>query len=335
MYAVEIPVIEVEGSNYDIGLTIGQTLKKQIKRLIQLEAKEYQKIGKEFSNYAEKSKPLIGYVNKYFPKYVAELKGMAEGSGIDVNAMFALGCEDEFLYNCTSVAGFSKEGIILGHNEDWLKDFTDSLYICKMRDSISLSYAGHLPGFCAGLTSKKLAFTENALEFKNCNSKGIPLHFFTRAFLDAKKPSELIKLASMPNKMIGWNSLIVFGNKIFDLEFAPKGYALLKGNQYLAHTNHILDKNLKSQEREHSKDSSWRLEQANELLRNNKFDFNLVKKILADHKHRPFSICCHEYEKKGAIPYATLASVIINVRKNEFYVAHGNPCKAKYKKYEF
>ena len=123
--------------------------------------------------------------------------------------------------------------------------------------------------------------------------------------------------------------------KIFDLEFAPKGYALLKGNQYLAHTNHILDKNLKSQEREHSKDSSWRLEQANELLRNNKFDFNLVKKILADHKHKPFSICCHEYEKKGTVPYATLASVIVNVRKNEFYIAHGNPCKAKYKKYEF
>ncbi|MCX6774587.1 MAG: hypothetical protein NTY99_00665 [DPANN group archaeon] len=118
-----IPFIEVCGSNYDIGLTIGFALKKQIKNLIKLDGEKYHK-------NTERVKFLIKYANRYFPKYVAELKGMAEGSGLDINTLFTLGCEDEFSYNCTSFAGVSDDGIILAHNEDWLKTHLNSLYIC-------------------------------------------------------------------------------------------------------------------------------------------------------------------------------------------------------------
>jgi len=326
-----IPFIEVSGSNYDIGFTVGSALKKQIKNLVKLE-------GEKYREDTERVKFLIRYVNKYFPKSIAELKGMSEGSGTDINTLFTLGCEDEFRYNCTSVAGFSEDGIILAHNEDWLKTHLNSLYICKIKQknkptSISLSYAGHLPGFSFGLNSKNLAFTENALHFRKVNPKGIPIHFFTRAFLDVEKVSELIRLATMPNKMVGWSSLIVYGNKIFDLEITPKTFVLLKGQKYLAHTNHVLSPKIITQEKSHSKDSLWRLERANELLKTNKLNFELVKKILADHKHRPFSICCHEFEKQDETPYATLASVIANINKKELYVAHGNPCKSRYERY--
>ncbi|MBA4319791.1 MAG: hypothetical protein C0412_15435, partial [Flavobacterium sp.] len=230
------------------------------------------------------------------------------------------------------------EGMIIGHNEDWLKDHINSLYICKIKqkgkpESISLSYAGHLPGFSIGFNSAGLAYTGNSIDAKEINKEGLPWQFLTRGFLDAEKYSDLIKLVSLKNKMIGGNSLMVFKGKIFDLEFLPKGYAVIKGNKYLAHTNHILSEKIKSQEKSHSKNSVWRLEQANDLLRNNDFSFNLAKKILADHKHRPFSICCHEYEKRNVTPYATMASVIIKLDKKEFYIAHGNPCRSDYQRY--
>lgn len=331
---MKIPVIEASGSNYDIGFVIGKTLRNKIKDLIKVQNSEYQEeLNKGMSHYAKCADLLINYTSKYFPKYIDEMKGMADGCGEDLRTIFMLGCEDELLYGCTSVAGFSDEGIILGHNEDWLKHYAKYLYICKMDDSMSLTYTGHLPGFCFGYKYNKFAFTGNSIHFKSAKI-GIPWHFFNRAFLDAKNFKDLLKIASMKNKLIGFNSLFITKNKIFDLEMGPTGYAILKNNNYLAHTNHLLHKSIKSQEVSHSKDSIWRLNRENELLKNNAFSFELAKKILSDHKHRPYSICCHEFEKKGITPYSTLASVIVNITKNEFHLAYGNPCKARYMKYK-
>lgn len=336
----KIPVIEASGSNYNIGFTIGRKLEKKIIReLIKIEEKNFKKrSGKSLSYYAKKVSNIIKLTEKFFPDYIEELSGMAKGAGIDFNTLFALGCEDDLVYGCTSIAGISKEGMIIGHNEDWLKDHINSLYICKIKQkdkpkSISLSYAGHLPGFSVGFNSVGLVYTGNSIDAKGINKEGLPWQFLTRGFLDAEKYGDLIKLVSLKNKMIGGNSLMVLKDKIFDLEFLPKEYAVIKSNKYLVHTNHILSEEMESQEKSHSKNSAWRLERVNELLKKNDFSFNLAKKILADHKHRPFSICCHEYEKRNATPYATMASIIVKLDKKEFYVAHGNPCRSGYKKY--
>ncbi|VVB60510.1 Acyl-coenzyme A:6-aminopenicillanic acid acyl-transferase [uncultured archaeon] len=335
----KIPLIEACGSNYEIGFAIGQKLKKQIRELIKIERKDYPaESGKPLPYYVKKMNTIVGIPEKYFPHYVEELLGMAEGSGIDFNTIVALGCDDDLVFNCTSIAGLSKEGMILGHNEDWLRDHINSLYICRIEqkdkpDSMSLSFIGHLPGLSIGFNSEGCAYTENSIYTKGINRKDLPMQFLVRAHLDAKKYSDLTRIFSIRDKMIGGNSLIAFKGKIFDVEFLPKGYATIHGHEYLAHTNHVLSRRIMSEEKHHSRGSVWRLDRANELLKNNDFSFDLVKKILSDHVHRPFSICYHEFEKKGAEPYSTIASAIAKVDKKEFYVAHGNPCEAKYNKY--
>ncbi len=336
---MSIQFIEAEGNNYEIGFIIGKKLKNKLRKLLEIDEKNYKrKSGKSLSEHAKRLKQLVIKSKRYFPQYLEEVKGMSEGSGIDFNYIFALGCEDDLVYNCTSIAGRSKEGILIVHNEDWLRDHLNYLYICKIKQknkpaSICLSYIGHLPGFATGLNSERFAYTGNSLHFQT-NKNGVPLQFFQRAFLDTKKYSDVIKLASMKNRMIGSNSLMVFKNKIFDLELMPKGYAIISGKRYLAHTNHVLNKKIISKEKRHSKDSIWILKRANELLTNNEITFNLFKKVLSDHKYGPPSICCHEKRKRGNVPYATIASVIANVSKGKFFVAHGNPCKSKYKEYK-
>jgi isopenicillin-N N-acyltransferase-like protein len=335
-----IQLIEAEGSNYEIGFIIGKKLKNRLKEIIRIEERDYKKeSGKSLSEHMKRLKQIIIISKKYFPQYVGEIEGMAEGSGIDFNYILALGCETDLAYNCTSIAEISKNGMLLGHNEDWLLDHLNYLYICKISqrnkpDSISLSYVGHLPGFSIGLNSGRFAYTGNSLYCKNINRNGIPLQFFSRAFLDIEKYDDVIKLASMKNRAVGGNSLMIFKSRIFDLEMTPNGYAIIDGRKYLAHTNHVLSKRILSNEKRHDRDSVWRLDQANKMLANNEVSFNLFKEILSDHKHRPNSICCHEYEK-GRYPYATLASVIINVSKGKFFVAPGNPCKSKYKEFDY
>ncbi|MBU3904897.1 MAG: C45 family peptidase [Nanoarchaeota archaeon] len=336
---MKIPLIEAEGSNYDIGFIIGKKLKSRLKALLEIEEKNYKReSGKYLSEHVKSLQPIIKRTQKHFPNYIDELRGMSEGSGIGFNPIFALGCEDDLAYNCTSIAGVSKDGILLGHNEDWLLDHLNSLFICQIKQknkssSISLGYIGHLPGFSIGMNSSGLAYTGNSLHFK-ANKNGIPLQFSIRALLDVKKYSDLIKLFEINNRMIGENSLMVFRNKIFDVEMTPKTYDIISGRKYLAHTNHVLSKKLIKQETRHSQDTIWRLDRANKLLENNKISIDLFKKILSDHTHRPHSICCHEYEKRKGVPYATIGSAIVNVTKGEFYIAHGNPCKSKYIKYK-
>lgn len=336
----KLPFIEASGNNYDIGFAIGERLHKQMRRLVGIEEKDYVEVsGKPLQYYAKKIRQIVGVTEKYFPKYTEELLGMAEGSGVDFNTLFAIGCEDDLIFNCTSIAGFSREGIILGHNEDWFRDHLKSLYICRIEqkgkpDSISLSYVGHLPGFSVGFNSAGCAHTENSISAKRIYKRKLPLQFLMRACLDVRKYSGLIRVVSIRDKMIGGNSLVAFNNKIFDIEFLPKGYATIKSKNYLAHTNHIISKKIISHERHHDRDSVWRLARANELLEKNEFSFGLVKKILSDHKYRPFSICCHEFEQKGKERYCTMASVIVKLNKKEFYVAHGNPCELEYVKYD-
>jgi len=333
----KIPFIDARGTNYEIGFTIGKKLRKQLRETILIEKAEYKKeTGKLLTNYAKTIHPLVEITKKYFPHYLEELRGMADGAKIKFDLLFAAGCADEIVYGCTSIAGLSDEGPIVGHNEDWLTNHANSLYICriwrgKKPQSISLNYIGRLPGYCVGYNAAKLAFTDNYL---NCKAKkiGVPWQFLKRGFLDAKKNSDLAKIASFKNKIIGGNSLIVLKNKIFDLEMFPQGYAVLNRKKYLAHTNHIISNNLDKEE-SREEESVWRLNRANQLLKNEIFDSSLVKKILSDHKNRPFSLCCHEYEKKGAVPFMTLASVIIKPKNGEFWVAHGNPCHSRYRKF--
>ncbi len=333
-----IPLIEAEGSNYEIGFIIGEKLKNKLKEIIRIEEKDYKKeSGKSLSEHMKRLKQIIIISEKHFPQYIEEIRGMSEGSGIDFNYILALGCETDLAYNCTSVAGISEDGMLLGHNEDWLLDHLNYLYTCKISqkskpNSISLSYIGHLPGFSIGLNSERFAYTGNSLYCKNINREKIPLQFFSRAFLDIRKYNDVIKLASMKNRMVGGNSLMVFKNRIFDLELIPNSYSIIDGRRCLAHTNHILSKEILSKEKWHDEDSVWRLDRANDLLSNNEINLNLFKRILSDHKHRPYSICCHEYEE-GKYPYATLASVIVNISKGKFFVAYGNPCKSKYKEF--
>ena len=62
--------------------------------------------------------------------------------------------------------------------------------------------------------------------------------------------------------------------------------------------------------------------------------FNNVKNVLSDHYKKPTSICRHP-KKDNLESTATLASVIIDLKKLNINVANGNPCANRYFKYSF
>lgn len=332
----KIPVVEVEGSNYEIGFQIGQKCRKQISRLIKTSKEKYLKhTGRPFNYFVKRGKRLLFYCDKY-PQYIDEIKGIANGAEADFYDYFALNFEDEVVDNankCTTIFLRTKNGIFLGHNEDWTRSFLDELYVLKLRqkykpDILALSYLGPPQFIAACLNSKGIAFTGNSLY--TTHKLGIPEAFVLRSMCDAKNINEAIKDLEAKPRSMGINSMIVSKNGIVDIENSISKSAIIeaKGDCFI-HTNHPLK--LKGKR---GRNSVIRFNRATEMLKKNETrDMDLLKNILSDHKNYPDSICCHIGSEGEKIKWMTIASIIIDLKNMEMLISHGNPCKNKYKEY--
>lgn len=137
-----------------------------------------------------------------FPQYAAEIEGMAEASGIDIESLWLANLRfelvdlmmeapkqnhhkvDEFesfdslpTKQCTDVfvrseaIGNRPPFVGFGHNEDWMVDWTELVYIVELYsggpqpvlDSVAYTYPGMLPGVLSFLNRHGLAYSTNSL----------------------------------------------------------------------------------------------------------------------------------------------------------------------------
>ena len=110
-----------------------------------------------------------------------------------------------------------------------------------------------------------------------------------------------------------------------------ENHVVFSSEECFVHTNHTLNKKYWTKPQSKDKSSMMRYNRAKELvLSQKKFNVNVLKKILRDHKG---TICDH-FDKKHPLKSApTIASIIMNPYKKWMMLGHGNPCKGKYKKY--
>jgi len=172
---------------------------------------------KEKKNYEE----CYNVTNLYFPQYIHELKGIAEGADVSFEKLFLIHMDEIIMINnaekesynendarhfeSSTVLGISNDTKILGYNVDVLKETTKYYYIVnahivpdekerggyfEAREEIwtSLTYAGMLSGYMGGFNYHGLAYTVNTVysdTFKQTKIK-IPRVFLTRALLASK-----------------------------------------------------------------------------------------------------------------------------------------------------
>ncbi len=331
----EIPFIEASDTNYNAGYKIGQRCKSQIERLIDVSKKKYSSItGRPFEYFIRRSRKLLALCQKEYTHYINEIKGVTDGAGVSFDEYFALNFEDEiadFTSKCTTFYLKIKDNVYLGHNEDWTDDFLDKLYILKLKqrdkpDVLFLSYLGPPQFIVASLNSAGIAFTGNSLYITH--KLGIPEALMLRTMADAKNVKEAVSDLMVKPREMGMNSMIVSRNKVVDVENSLNKSAVIEiKKDWFVHTNHPLK--LKG---EHYKNSLLRYNRVSEILENtNDKNINLIKKILSDHRNFPDSICRHS---KKDVKWATIASVIIDIKRMKMLIAHGNPCKNGYRAYK-
>ncbi|MBI4441026.1 hypothetical protein HY639_02560 [Candidatus Woesearchaeota archaeon] len=329
------PYVEVAGSHAQMGMQLGQALRQQIrKQLVVCDAyyrQEYRKGIKELHIIARKFLP---YAERAFPQYGDELRGLATGSGVAFDDLLVVMCEEEIVAiligripeKCTSIAARWRNSYVLAHNEDYVLIY--QLYIVKARPEkepsfLSLAYMGALGGSSSAL-NPFIAFSGNSIECISCRY-GVPKNFLLRAMCAQQSEEDVIRLWNTHPRTVGNNSMFVTKDGIYDIEATPDRTALSREQHLFFHTNHLLHPMMKGTPEAPTASSLARYARLKEIFTpKKKISPVSLRAVLADHQA---PICRHTG------PSQTLATIIMDVRKQSMLVYEGKLCKKKRKRF--
>ena len=348
-----VPIVYVEGSHYEMGRQIGTDRKEAVQEMLGTYRRYFEQEGEriQIADWDEAilhARKYLPFAEESVPQYVEELQGIAEGAGIDFNDLLVLNCieaitEDALHTGCTSLAAapeVTADGsLLVGHNEDWLPDDFDTVYLVHARPDnepayLGITYGGLLPNI--GFNEYGIAQCCDSV-YPNDARIGVPRVFVSRAVLAARTPSDAIRAALNRRRAAGYNHLIVHvSGEVYNVEVSAEDFDVIYGSDgILAHTNNYLSRRMLAIEKDSDEliASRVRYNRATRLMRSQlgKLSLKSFKAILADHVNYPQSICSHIDENDRPLErQQTIASLLMDLTTRTMYVAWGPPCQAEY-----
>jgi isopenicillin-N N-acyltransferase like protein len=354
-----IPRIRVAGTPYERGRQYGA----QARDRVHLSVQAYQRV---FAHYAGWDWPAVrraaaGFeapIAAFRPAYLDEMRGIAEGAGLDLPDVLAVNVRTEVMYaakarqaplaartsrppaECSAFAALS-EPVLLGQNWDWLLHSAQTLVVLEVRqddgpDFVTVVEAGLLAK--AGLNAAGLGLVTNALVTDaDTGTPGLPYHVLLRAILDCATVTEALQVLQAGTRSSSANYLIAHASgAALNVEAAPgdftRVYPLFPDQGLLLHTNHFLSPHLTAQDLSlwAMPSSAVRLQRlrAGAPARGTLDDF---RALLADHADYPHGICSHPDPADHPLEQgATIASVLMDLTARRLWLAAGNPCQTPY-----
>jgi isopenicillin-N N-acyltransferase-like protein len=349
------PLVRVSGTHRQMGRQIGEACAEQVRHSIQnacmlLEA-SYDFLQLTWEGAQIQARKYIPFAQERYPQYIDELQGIAEGAGVSfhdvsvVNAMEAVTMDALHLTKCTSMAvneeRTADEHVLLAHNEDWLPEDENDVYIVE-------AFPKDEPPFLAmtyGCLLANIGF--NAYGIAQCCDSvhpddsriGIPRVVNSRAVLAARTPAEAMRHMLVSHRAAGYNHLLVHeSGEMYNVEVSARKF----GIQYvqdgiIVHTNHFLDRQMRTIEEDPDEliDTRVRYFRAYRLLhQSDKHTVKTLQAIQRDHLNAPKSICNHVEEDNIPLDREkTINALIIDLTARAMYLAWGNPCSNPYHLY--
>lgn len=271
------PVIDLEGTAAERGRAHGTLARAQIERSIATYARLFAYCGIDWTRARRRAAGYLETIGAIDPDLVAEIEGIAAGSGRAVDEILALNARTEILPStypgephpdwrriaaanagagvpdwgeCTAIAvkpaASATGGTLLAQNWDWLGAQRAALVLLRAsapsgRTYLTLTEAGMLAKI--GLNDRGLGVCLNILRSRDDGSRpGVPVHVLLRVLLDCGSVAEAIERAS--RLAFGASSNVLCADATGDtaaLEFSPRGLDVVRGaGAALCHTNHFL-----------------------------------------------------------------------------------------------
>lgn len=349
------PIIYISGSHREMGRQIGESCRLQVHHSIEnakaLISATYDHLQLTWRGAQIQASKYVPFSEEKYPKYVEEIRGIAEGANISfedlnvLNAMEGVAMDALHLNKCTSMAvnqSKTKNGhILIGHNEDWLPEDEPDVFIVHAQPQdepsfIAFTYGGLLPNI--GFNSFGIAQCCDSVSPDDVRI-GIPQIIVARAVLSARSISEAIRYMTVHRRAAGYNHLLAHeSGELYNIEVSANSFAVLYGlDGYLAHTNHYLDNKMQELEGDPDELISTRLRYLRvlRLLKETSLhDASTLQTILRDHVNLPDSVCNHSADIPDPLDRGkTICSLIMDLTNREFQLSWGNPCSNAYTTY--
>ena len=335
-----LKVIRVSGSHYECGRQIGAACADALHRSIS-GCQNFVANGLRWEDYRVAAQPYLAATERAFPWAVEEIRGAADGAGVDCCDLFTRSIEElfstppELVGRCSDFAACAPAThghVLLAHNNDLSPAAQDSLVGVEWRlpDHPALFTVGAGGLYLSiGLNSNKVCLTGNELS-PNDEKPGIPRLLVARALLSARTLSEAVTIALHPDRASSYNNLLSTAEgEIAGVEASATDHELLRPEGgWLVHTNHYTHPRMKRYERaaDHIAGSISRYDRARELMqtRSGPATLPMFKAFLTDHDSSPASLCRHSEKVK------TVFSALIDLTEGTVDAALGNPCQSEF-----
>ena len=248
---VFLPILRVGGTNYDIGFEIGRKFKDRIKKaftqsVIYNYLIEIDRLKPEWFDY------LHEHSKKYFPQYLTEISGIAEGADLDYRDIALINFRGSFPEKgCSTVIFKQQDKIILAHNEDHETVLGELAYllIVELQNETSFlayTYPGCLPGFSFSFNSHGIVMSTNAMPDPDVQI-GVPRHLLDRSMLEANNIEDALQRALIPQRSgaFSYNLVSMKERRVINLETTSKKHHATEIQDRYFHSNHYISNELK------------------------------------------------------------------------------------------
>ncbi|HTO46070.1 MAG TPA: C45 family peptidase [Burkholderiales bacterium] len=357
--------IVVHGAPFARGQQYGQLARQKIRHAIERYREVFRhRAGLEWHTALAHARTFERGIGEFSPASLQEMRGIAEGAGVEVDAILALNCRSELMFAAADAAGrnppsectafavlpeASENGhTLVGQNWDWVP-FAGQ--VCVLLEVHRDDGPGYLTVVEAGMLAKVgfnsagLGVCTNTLVTPlERTPRGVPYHVMLRALLDAETMTEAARMLFGTERALAANYLIAHRSGVaanFET-IAGDGRNVrvtMPDRGVIAHANHFLapefaDLDLYVTKHPHSlfRLDGMRRGLARALPR---VSVDGLREILRSHENAPDGICSHPDGKAHPLEArVTVASVIADLALGEVWMTAGPPCRSEYERYE-
>ena len=246
--------IILPSDHYRAGFLIGQRSRKIMHAYV-LSSKPWQSLmtwigGKRLKNMEDAAR-------SFFPRYVEELAGIADGCKLPFSHIFLWNSRGD-LYpfisdGCTTVCAPSADGLLLGHNEDGDPILRSHCFISKREAGshnsgyLAFTYPASINGHTFSVNSAgiiQLVDNIRSLEYGD----GVPRQLLARALLDCRSLDGILSTLKGCDRAGSFHHLLAqAGEKdILSVEYTPQEVSLLRVHTAYGHANHFIHPRLQN-----------------------------------------------------------------------------------------
>lgn len=357
------PVILICGGPYERGRQHGEQAKDQIEVCVDVYRSAFTRnAGLDWMEVISRASIFRDIIGQFDQAILAEMEGIADGSGFELNEIIAINCRTEILFGvvsetsmtpeptvdeCTTVAvtpNASEGGkTILGKNWDRWNICSDAVIVIQAEQDEGPNFVTVVEAGMVGrdgFNDAGVAICGNLMRsIKDGGKPGVPIPVIRRRALNSGSLSDALDSVIHTDRAASTNYVVAHSSgMVVDVEAAPdQVFPVYPQDGLLTHSNHFtsLAAQVQAIGRGQSSDSLYRNQRARDLLepRIGCITIEDVQEVLRDHAGHPQSICRHPnglqplYERS-----ASIASIIIDLTDQIMYVTSGPPCSNQYQK---